>query len=178
MNYTILDAYNVLFSKKTFGPSMQLGHHAASEYLLQWVVPLIFLANHSIIAVFDGGSLNAKCHCYAHGKHPNFIIVQTKNGCSADEKILEIIQKIRSKQLKDEVEVITNDGGLRTAANHEGATVLSVENFFQKVQHVTQQQRDALRHHRRKNEKRWSNFFEEIWGENFPKNPSNEKWSR
>jgi predicted RNA-binding protein with PIN domain len=156
-HYTILDGYNVLFGCEPVRHHLRLGHLAAAEYLLQWIVPLTVIPNSCIIVVFDGGSLSWKSECISHGKNPNLLVVNTLSNKSADAAILDIIEKLQRRSPHCSIEVVTDDGGLRTSVAETGSEWLSVAQFAKKAQDAIQRQDELLRRHRTKNKDTWSN---------------------
>ncbi|MDC0036707.1 NYN domain-containing protein [bacterium] len=123
MHY-ILDGYNVIGASQ----SISLSQTDKEERLIQVLSDFIKHNKHKITVVFDGRHPDFKWQ--SHYDKEGVQVVFTDAAESADDYI---IRKIKQKQNKQAIIVVTSDRQIIDAAKHTHVKTLSSEMFWKKV---------------------------------------------
>ncbi|MDZ7370188.1 MAG: NYN domain-containing protein [candidate division KSB1 bacterium] len=123
----IIDGYNFILRIERIEPQAEGALQEARERLIRRLIAFRGQKRQRITIVFDGQDLKD----LGHQPRPNGIeIVFSRSPQKADPAILALIQK--SLQPRN-ITLVTSDGGLAHHAAGFGCTILSVEQFTEKM---------------------------------------------
>jgi predicted RNA-binding protein with PIN domain len=140
--HIIVDAYNVIFSTIRYGTTTGRGLKAARYDLFRDMAEYRRARGHSITLVFDATKSGEEER--TSGRQEGINVVFTRRGETADEVIIELVEKSAGAERV----VVTSDTVVRRGAERRGAAVMDAETFVRRLEEVRdgikpQEERDS-----------------------------------
>ncbi|MDR2667819.1 MAG: NYN domain-containing protein [Puniceicoccales bacterium] len=131
VNYLLLDGLNIVHGCTEFRSFLPHNIYGALAELERLSSVLSASNFDEIVLVCDGGALGPMDE--VRPQNLRFSVVLTPTGKTADSVIVKLCRRLCSGKGKVRITVVSDDGGLRIAAESFGAEVLSCDLFIRQL---------------------------------------------